>query len=232
MKKTVGYTLAALGSLALILYSWYHPEVMTESEVFGFLTGALSVWLTVKVSIWNWPVGIANSAFYLIVFFTAALYADASLQVVYIILGFLGWYWWLRGGDKRSHLPITRTRPLHALILLAFLAAFTYAETVFLIRINDAAPFWDALTTALSLVAQYMLTRKLLENWFVWITADVIYIALYLYKNLYLTAILYCIFMLMCMAGIRQWLRTLREQSPEPVPADSLVRVSGGLGND
>jgi nicotinamide mononucleotide transporter len=226
MKKTAGYTLAALGSVALILYSWFYPEVMTESEVFGFLTGALSVWLTVKVNIWNWPVGIANSAFYLIVFFTAALYADAALQVVYIILGFLGWYWWLHGGNNRSQLPITRTRPLHALILLALLAAFTYAETVFLVRINDSAPFWDALTTALSLVAQYMLTRKLLENWFVWITADVIYIALYLYKSLYLTSILYLIFMLMCVAGARQWLRAAREQQQAPVP--ELVATGGG----
>ena len=79
--------------------------------------------------------------------------------------------------------------------------------TSLLTRVNDSAPFWDALTTVLSLIAQFMLTRKLFENWFVWITADVIYVGLYIYKDLYLTSILYAIFLAMCVAGAIQWRR-------------------------
>src|ERR1051326_7112316 len=152
MKKLLGYTLIVLISLALILASWFNIAPMTEIEVFGFLTGAASVWLTVKVNIWNWPIGIANSAFYFIVFFTSHLYADMVLQLVYIVLGFLGWYWWLHGGNNRTELPIEHITLRLAVPLLVILVAGTLGETVFLQSIQDSAPFWDALTTAMSLI--------------------------------------------------------------------------------
>ncbi len=226
-KHIAGYTLAVILSLALILASWRQLVPMSETEVFGFITGAASVWLTVKVNIWNWPIGIANSAFYLVLFFNAQLYADAALQVVYILLGFWGWYLWLFGGERHSKLPISRVTPLLAGILLVLLALGTAGETIFLQSINDSAPFLDALTTALSLVAQFMLTKKLIENWYIWISADVIYIGLYLYKSLYLTSILYAIFLLMCLAGLRQWRRELQAQE-QPAVAVPVAEVVNG----
>lgn len=214
MKRVASYALAVILSVALILASWWQLVPMSETEVFGFLTGAASVWLTVKVSIWNWPIGIANSAFYLILFFQNQLYADAALQIIYIILGFWGWYLWLYGGERRSALPIARVTSLTAGILVLLLVVGTGGETLFLEHIHDSAPFLDALTTALSLAAQFMLTRKLLENWYVWMSADVIYIGLYFSKSLYLTSVLYLIFLLMCLAGLVQWQRELRGQAP------------------
>jgi nicotinamide mononucleotide transporter len=199
-------------SLVLIGGSVMHRLPLDVTEVLGFVTGAWCVWLTVKQNIWNWPIGIANDAFFLVLFLRAHLFADAGLQVIYIVLGVLGWYWWLHGGAGKTELPVSRTGARTAIVLAVVLAISTAGLTIGLVRVNDAAPFWDALTTVLSLVAQYMLSRKLIENWLVWMTADVIYVALYVYKHLYLTAGLYAIFFAMCVAGFLHWRASLRAQ--------------------
>jgi nicotinamide mononucleotide transporter len=189
---------------------------MDITEVLGFITGAAAVWLTVKENVWNWPVGIANSAFYVVVFFHARLYADSSLNILYVVLGFLGWYWWLKGGEHRSVLHVSRASKVSAGVLAAIGVVATAGMTVFLASVHDSAPFLDALTTVLSLIAEYMLARKLLENWWVWITADVIYIGLYSYRSLYLTAILYALFLAMCIAGFVRWRRTWLAAQTQP----------------
>ena len=184
---------------------------MSLTEILGFVTGAASVWLAAKDNVWNWPIGIANSVFFLFLFFTAGLYANSALQIFYILIGFYGWYEWLRGGEAKTRLDIART-PRSA---LPYLIGAVIAGTIVLIVVLDrlagsTAPIWDGLTTALSLVAQYMLARKWPENWWVWITADVVYIVLYAYTGLYLTSVLYVIFLMMCVLGYRHWARTLQ----------------------
>ena len=214
----------AVSSVALITGSLSHRLPMDITEVLGFITGAVSVWLTMEENIWNWPVGIANSAFYIVVFLNARLYSDMSLQVVYIALGFLGWYWWLRGGKGRTSLRVGRIGWRQLLVLTGVLVVATIAMTRVLHSIHDSAPFLDALTTVLSLIAEYMLARKLFENWMVWITADVIYIGLYTYKGLYLTTVLYVIFAAMCVGGLIQWRRSLTAQAAPAMEA--LARAS------
>jgi nicotinamide mononucleotide transporter len=201
--------IGAVGSLALLAGAWWRVLPFGLVEVFGFITGGVSVWLYVKENVWAWPVGLANSAFYLVLFLQARLYADMALQGVYIVLGVLGWYLWLRGGERQAGVAIARTaRPTAAALALLGLGA-TAGLTLFLRSVGDAAPFLDALTTVLSLVAQYLLTRKLIENWAVWITADLIYIGLYASRGLYLTALLYLVFLCMCVAGLRAWRNAL-----------------------
>lgn len=204
MKKFI-YITALIISVLLCLASWRHLLPFELTEMLGFVTGAWCVWLTVKENIWNWPIGIANSAFFLIVFLKAHLFADSGLQIVYIILGFLGWYWWLYGGDKKTELTVAHST-VKTLLTLIILGGFaTWGMTVYLARIADTAPFWDALTTVLSLVAQYLLTKKLIENWHFWILVDIIYIPLYAYKHLYLTAAVYVIFLTMAITGLLEW---------------------------
>ena len=112
----------------------------------------------------------------------------------------------LRGGVGHTELPISRTGVRNAILLAAATASATVLLALALRRFTDSVvPFWDGITTALSLTAQYMLSRKLLENWWVWMTADVIYIALYGYKSLYLTGALYLLFFGMCIAGYAGW---------------------------
>ncbi|HEV2398697.1 MAG TPA: nicotinamide riboside transporter PnuC [Candidatus Sulfotelmatobacter sp.] len=179
---------------------------MNWTEILGAITGAASVLLAVRENAWNWPVGIANNIFFLVLFWHAKLYADATLQIVYIVISFYGWWNWVRGGTHRTELPISKTSA-HAWLILAVLTiAATLLLTAILRRFSDSpVPFWDGITTALSLTAQYMLSRKLLENWRVWMTADVIYVALYCYKSLYLTGALYLLFFAMCVSGYLGW---------------------------
>jgi nicotinamide mononucleotide transporter len=195
---------------------------VTWTEILGSVTGAASVLLAVRQSAWNWPVGIANNIFFLILFWKARLYADAILQIVYIVISIFGWWNWVRGGDGHTELPVSRTTARTAIVLAVLTAAATLVLTLALHRFTDsAAPFGDGVTTALSLTAQYMLSRKLLENWWVWMSADVIYIALYCYKSLYLTGVLYALFFAMCIAGYAGWRKSLalRVTGPSEVPA-------------
>ncbi|MBA3732962.1 nicotinamide mononucleotide transporter [Patescibacteria group bacterium] len=207
MKKII-YWFAVVVSVVLIYASWKGIIPFGLTEMLGFVTGGWTVWLTVKENIWNWPIGILNSIFFLILFLKARLFADSGLQVVYVVFGFLGWYWWLYGGKDKTELPVQNVTKRTAFILAFLTLAFTWIMTIYLRKISDVSPFLDALTTVLSLVAQYLLTKKYIENWYIWITADVIYIYLYAYKNLYLTSILYFIFLCMCIQGVLEWKRS------------------------
>jgi nicotinamide mononucleotide transporter len=199
------YWLFGLLSIVLLVaayFKWLPTDII---EVAGFITGVVCVWLVVKQNIWNWSIGIANSVFFLYTFWTANLFADSMLQIVYIVLGFLGWYWWLYGGEGRTKLVVGRIGPVEISLQIALSLVALYWLNDYLVSIQDAAPFLDALTTILSLNAQYMLSRKYLENWLVWIVADVIYIGLYIYKGLYLTSLTYVVFLTMCFVGLVAW---------------------------
>lgn len=174
-------------------------------EVLGFGSGALCVWLVARRHIANWPIGIANNLFFILLFAGAGLYADAALQVVYVALAVYGWWSWIAGTS--GHLAISRTDARTWRVLAAATVLATAALTVLLDRATDSTvPFWDALTTALSLAATYGQCRKKVESWYLWIAADVVYIPLYAYKGLYLTSLLYAGFLLLCAVGLRAWL--------------------------
>ena len=220
-------------SLALVYASWrgWAPFGQTPpslTEALGFVTGALCVYLVVKENVWNFPVGIANCVFFLILFTQARLYGDAALQIIYIALGVQGWYLWLRGGQNHTPLKVERASRL----LLAGVAAFVVVGTIgltFLFRyVKDSAPFLDAFTTSLSLGAQYLLNRKAVENWLLWITADIVYIYLYATRGLQLTAVLYFVFLCLCVAGLRRWLRTMSERGRAMEGAAPVLEAGGG----
>ena len=209
MKKSA-YVLFAIAGAALLCLSWQRLLPIPLTETLGFLSGVVCVWLIVEENVWNWPVGIANNAFYVIVFWRARLFADMSLQFVYIALGCLGLYRWLYGGKENDELQISRISPKIGAYAGIFAVAAISAATIYLRRVQDAAPFLDACTAVLSICAQYLLTKKILENWWLWILTDAISVGLYLYKSLALTALLYFIFLTMCITGLVQWKRTLR----------------------
>jgi nicotinamide mononucleotide transporter len=207
--------LSGIISAGLLLAAWQGWAPMSMIEVVGFISGALCVWLAVKQNIWNWPIAIVNNIAYIIVFWRARLFADMGLQGFYIAIALYGIYAWLRGGEQHTALRVSHVSfPLAATLGVLTVIA-TYGLTVFLRSVNDAAPFWDALTTVMSLAAQFLLARKCLENWYVWIAADVLYVGLYVSRELYLTAVLYFIFLLMCIQGVRDW-RAAMNQNANP----------------
>ena len=161
------------------------------------------MWLAIREDARCWPVGIVNVAIYFFVFFHARLYATAVLQAVYVALSVYGWREWRRGGEGGGRLAVSPTPRRWAAGLAAAGVAASLGLGLFLKYRTDAAlPFPDAATTAFSLVAQWMATRKWLENWLVWIAVDVVYLGVYFSQGLYLSTGLYAAFLVMAIAGL------------------------------
>lgn len=186
---------------------------MNPIEIVAAVFGVVSVFLSVRQNIWSWPTAIVNVGLYIFVFFESKLYGDTGLQVVYVILNAYGWYHWLYGGKNRTELPVSRTSLRLGAFLVALGAISTAILGTVLARKTDAAlPYVDSLTTSTSLIAQWMMTRKLLENWIIWVAVDVIYIGMYIFKHLYPTAGLYFIWLVLSAMGYFQWRRSLLER--------------------
>jgi len=183
-------------------------------EVFGFLTGAACVALLVRQNIWNWPLGIANNLAFIVLFYRTGLYADVGLQGFYIVISVYGWWSWLHGGRDHGALAVSRVRPAVGLVLALAVALITAGLTWLLRRYtNSTVPVLDSLITALSLVAQFMMTRKWIENWPVWIVANCISVGLLIYKGLYVTSALYLVYQVLCVMGLLEWRRALQREA-------------------
>jgi nicotinamide mononucleotide transporter len=200
-------------------------------EIIGFVSGALCVWLVARQNVWNWPIGIANNVAFLVLFWTAGIYADATLQVVYLGLGVYGWWAWLRGGVARTALPVTRTTGRQWAVLAVAGVVGTAGVAVLLATATDSTvPVPDAVTTVLSLLATWGQARKKLESWWLWIAADVIYVPLYASKDLWLTAALYVGFLVLCVVGLRNWTASYATRAAAGSPASSATGQVSGSG--
>jgi nicotinamide mononucleotide transporter len=183
------------------------PDVF---EVVGVVTGVLAVWLTTRQKIWCWPVGIVSVSSFIVVFFHAKLYAAMGLQAVYVGLAAYGWYAWLHGGEGQGALKVSRLpRRLALGLAVAGAAASGIAGYWLRARTDEALPYLDGFTTSFSLVAQWMQTRKFLENWAVWVVVDVVYVGMSLSQGLTLTAGLYAVYIGLALLGFRDWRRSM-----------------------
>lgn len=184
---------------------------MNWLEPVAVATGIVSVYLSVKQKIWSWPTALVNVSLYFVVFRESKLYADMALQVIYFVLSLYGWYEWLYGGENRSELRVSRATPTMAVTLSAIAVVGVAVLGTLFSRFTDAAlPYVDSATSTTSLVAQWMMTRKVLENWAVWIAVDVVYVGMFIYKHLYLTSGLYAGFLVLAVLGHVQWRRSYR----------------------
>lgn len=170
-----------------------------------------SVWLSTRQHIVSWPTAIAGVSIYAWIFWHAKLYADFGLQFVFISLSFYGWYEWLYGGEQRTELQVSRASLRTHLVSGAIAVLFAIGLGTLLHRLTDAAlPYADAALASGSLLAQWQMTRKYIENWILWIVVDIGYIALYSSKALYVTAGLYAVFIVVCAKGYIDWGRPAR----------------------
>jgi nicotinamide mononucleotide transporter len=171
------------------------------------------VLLAIRESTWCWPVGIANAALFLVVCVHARLYGGAGLQAVYLVVSFYGWYEWLHGGEQQGRLFVSRTPARWAAgLALAGLVTTLGLGLVLKYRTDAALPFPDAATTAFSLAAQWMTTRKWLENWLVWIVVDVAYVGICASQHLYAMASLYAVFLVLAVLGYKEWRASLAQR--------------------
>ena len=176
--------------------------------------GVVSVYLSTRQSIWSWPTAIVNVAIYTVVFYQGRLYGQMGLQPIYLVLSVYGWYQWLHGGTQRTELRVTRASP-RLLAALGFLNLAAWMALAAILRRTDAAlPWLDALLTTTSLVAQWMMTRKILENWMLWIAVDVVYVPTFISQGLYATAMLYAAFLVLALMGVVEWRRSITATAP------------------
>jgi nicotinamide mononucleotide transporter len=180
-------------------------------ELVAVAFGLVSVYLSAREHIVSWPTAIVNVAIFFVLFWKAKLYADAVLQLVYLALSIYGWYEWRYGGTQHSRLQVSRATRAQWLVLAPLFLIGGLGLGAMLDRYTDSpVPYFDALLTAASLVAQWMMTRKLLENWLIWIAADLVYVPMFIQRGLPLTALQYGVFLLLAAIGWHGWRQSLR----------------------
>lgn len=179
------------------------------------LAFALAVWMVVcnmRVHMLAWPLAIASSLLYFLLFWSGKLYGEASLQLVFVALALWGWWQWLRGkAQDGSALKIRRLSPQGlALSVAATLLAWPALGLFLHHQTDSAVPFWDAFPTVASLLGQWLLARKYQENWGVWVLVNGVSVALFAYKGYWLTVVLYAVFIPMSIAGWQAWARQIK----------------------
>ncbi len=188
-----------------------HYLVANRIELAGFVTTAVGIWLTTRRTLWCWPVTLAADLLYLVVFHRARLYSDALLQIFFVAFTLYGWWNWWRGVRQKGEvrivpLPIRNS----ALAVLAGIIG-TFAVGAITRRMHAALPYMDASLLSFSLVASWWQARKHIANWWLWIVVDLLYIGEYIYKDLWLTAVLYAVLVGLAVLGLREWRRAPRE---------------------
>ena len=188
-------------------------------EILGTIVGLIYLWQEYRASIYLWITSIIMPAIYLYVYYQAGLYADFGINIYYLVIALYGWLAWrynfsLRGKRADSNeLSISHINRLTFLrLFLLFLAAWAVISYILTHFTNSTVPFTDAFTTALSIVGMYMLARKYIEQWWVWLVVDVVSSALYIYKELYFTAVLYALYAIIAIFGYRKWKQLMNNE--------------------
>jgi len=186
-------------------------------EAVAVVFGIVSVWLSVREHVVSWPTAIVSVSLYFFVFKDARLYADMGLQVFYAAISAYGWYHWLYGGKNQSELTVSLTpRPVWIGLPIAWITGTLALGTLLHRTTNAAVPYVDSSLTVGSLLAQWMMTRKYVENWAIWVALDVAYVIVFLNRDLKLTAFLYVVYGILAWRGLVEWRRSLQgEQSTE-----------------
>ncbi|HKR04389.1 MAG TPA: nicotinamide riboside transporter PnuC [Bacteroidia bacterium] len=178
---------------------------MSPVEIIGFVFGVAGIWLTIKENTWCFPVGLINVMISLVLFYQQKLYSDAVQQLVYIVLLSYGWYKWIAGKGYEKDLEISLSSKKLIFILLVICVIFSITAGSFFKRYDASLPYWDATATALSFTAQWMIAKKKIENWPLWIIVNIMYIGIYVYKDLYLYAFLFFIYLILAIKGWSDW---------------------------
>ena len=182
-------------------------------QVLGAVFGLVYIYFSIRQHILTWPIGLLSSVFYVFIFFQTGFYADMGLQVYYVVISIYGWYFWLKGkrSDDDKKVPVKTTTKV------LWLKIFAITFLIFLIILyilknctDSTVPVMDSLTTAFSITATWMLARKYIEHWIIWIFVDFVSVGLYIYKNLWPTVILYIVFTVMAFLGFIEWKKDLK----------------------
>jgi nicotinamide mononucleotide transporter len=178
------------------------------------LLGLISIYFQIKQKIFYWPIAILMVSMYIVVFYKSGFYADMSLQFYYLGVSIYGWYFWIAGNKQKQSnnntVPVSSLNGKQILTALGFSTLFFTIILIILKYFTDSeVPYGDAFTTALSFVATWLLARKILENWLFWLIVNVVSSGLYIYKELYATAVLFIILSILAVLGYVRWKKTM-----------------------
>lgn len=192
-------------------------DYITENwlEIVGTIIGFIYLWQEVKASIWLWLTGIVMPAIYTVVFYKSGLYADFGIQIYYIVAAIYGFLFWKFGKKNQDgdQLRIVHTTAKQAAVLCAITAGLFWPIYWILTTYTDSnVPFFDSTTTAMSIVALWMLAKKHVEQWVAWIIIDALSSGLYFYKGIYFTAVLYAVYTVVAVYGYKKWNMMERQQ--------------------
>jgi len=181
------------------------------TEILGAILGILYIFFSIRQNILTWPTGLITSVLYVIVFFDARLYADMGLQVYYVVISVYGWYFWLRGKTKTQKHSRVRVTSTSLRIKLAIATIVLYGLILYILIhfTNSDVPHMDSMTTALSIIATWMLAKKYIGQWIIWIFVDAFSAGLYIYKGLWPTVILFAVYTVMAFLGYIEWKKDL-----------------------
>ncbi|MEG3900438.1 nicotinamide riboside transporter PnuC [Microcoleus sp. B4-C5] len=196
----------------LLSVQWFVPIQLDLIEAIAAIASAWSVWLLAKNNPLGWWIGLIGVIAYAAVFYQVKLYGEVAIQFFYLITSLQAIYIWLQGGENSTEKPVSRMDQRWLILTAVFVTVGVFGLRTVLVYLGGAAPFWDALTTILSAIAQLYLMERYLESWYLWIVADTIYVPLYASRGLYLTSILYAIFCLMAIFGLQNFQRIYSEQ--------------------
>jgi len=188
---------------------------LTELQWWEILAVVLAVAylvLAIRQNIWCWAAAALSTLLYLFIMYQARLYMESVLQVFYLLMAAYGWYQWRRGGADGEALTVTTWPARYHLLAVGSVLLLVYISGELLTRYSDAAlPFLDSLTTWGAVVATFMVTRKILENWIYWFVIDAVSIALYIQRDLFFTAALFLVYLVMIVIGYRSWRASMQE---------------------
>jgi nicotinamide mononucleotide transporter len=188
-----------------------HYLFANRIELAGFVTTAVGIWLTTRRTLWCWPITLAADFVYLVVFYRARLLSDALLQIFFVVFTLYGWWNWWRGVRQEGEVRVAPLPRLNTAVAIAIGILGTFAVGAITRRMHAALPYLDASLLSFSLVASWWQARKHIANWWLWIVVDLLYIGEYIYKDLWLTAILYAVLVGLAVLGLREWRRAPRE---------------------
>jgi len=200
--------------MAEVLTTWLWSN---KIELIGAILGLLYILFSIRQHILTWATGLLTSALYIVVFFQSGFYADMGLQVYYVFISIYGWYFWLKGEKKAARnseqqVPVTRIKK-RVLVKSAIVTLLIFLFLIFILKrfTDSTVPVMDSLTTALSITATWMLAKKYIEHWLIWIFVDFFSAGLYVYKNLWPTVVLFIIYAVMAIVGYLEWKKDLNK---------------------
>jgi nicotinamide mononucleotide transporter len=193
--------------------------ILHFQEIIGTIISLIYLYFSIIQNKWLWPLGLVSSAIYALIFFKAGIYADMGLQIYYVVISIYGWFVWIKmqntNSSKGTIKSVLDSNFLILWLLIASSVIFIILSQLLMHFTDSTIPYIDAFITALSITATWMLAKKYLEHWLVWIIVDAVSVGVYYYKGLYVTILLYSIYTIFAVAGYLMWLSSFRKQKSD-----------------